>query len=1231
MRAFLLARPTLSRLKLVVVCSLAALLVGVQVTGAEPPAYRFPTGPATPPLETATPPDSLSAAEFADPPMWARPQAYLLTSPDTTLERTKTFLQQFKDAGLGGITYEAGGVADSVDIAGPNVPGPGWPYKYLSEEWFVFWGQVLDELERLGMTAYQLDVPFTMSGSAQGQVAQPDRCGDGPEPDCGDPSLGWTTLQEIVPQTLWQPNTRPYWLDPLNPDAVDRTIRLNYGKHYDHLSEHFGKTLQAMWSDEVSFQPTGTPDSFRGGAGGGIAQAIPWTGDFAQHFKEQKGYELTPQVLDRIFHPNPSVPDARKWSYDYWDVVSRRFADTYYGGISRWSAEHGLGFIGQLLSEEVTTGMMAAEGSYFRSSAQATIDSLDLITNNLDLAGGPNCDGDGCYGISQKMRSSSAHLFGRKRVHMEAFDIDNAEIKERPQMLRARIDHGISRGVNHFAWHSYNDDGSGWGPRNVLFPRQKYWNDYTARLQYMFTPGVTLPDIAVGYAPENFWVGDSQNPNAYGLVAGALRSAHYEHDFFPIELMADPATSVEGGVIRYGTQSYRAIVVPDWSAVHIDVAKRLREFVALGGTVVSVGRIPKWEVQGNDADLAPVMTDIFGFNTATPPATLRVNSYGEGKGIWAPGNFNGLITNVTPQQLAALDPMVAALQTAEPPRVDIAGDPKLPSGISAVQVLPYERAGSDVYFVSNFPRWENKEPGHLGYSVDFPGQPASITVDVPATGVPELWNAETGEITRIWEYKVVGNRLHIPVELAAFASAVIRLAPGDPSESPHITDTNLDDAVIKGGQVRGFAPAGLSGPAYAVVRVGSEDFRVEIESQPGISQPLDPVYTVTYTDGGRDMRRAGSWNETQLGPPFAGPRFPFFRGTGTYAANVSLPDPPPGGRVVLDLGRAGDVAEVTVNDQLSGFRAWPPYEYDITNAVGNGADRLEVAVTVSEAAALGGDPRYPAGLLGPVAAIAQPLLVMDYIKSDLSADINAPSTVVAGESMTLQSSVQNIGKLASEDVKLTYPLPAGISFDAATVLDGTGTCIEAAEMVDCNVGRVGPGEKVDVRLSLDVLPSVSNGSDIRTSLLASSPTPDDDSSNNTASDSTDVDTLADVSMKLTSAENTYKPSGVITYRMEVSNSGPSNSRSVVAVLDLPGSSTGSYSSGSAGCSSSATASATQVTCQIGTLGAGAKRTLEVKYQVKGNKGTIHAASLVTSKTADPNPANNTSNAGVSAR
>src|SRR5688572_26540700 len=154
-------------------------------------ALAVPASGGQPTLVTVAPPSTLSAEEFADPPAWARPQAYWLTSRNQTLEGSIEQLAEFKRLGLGGVSFEPGGPMDGTDVAGPHVPGPGWPYTYLSDGWFGFLDGVLDAADELDLSMYLLDVPFTMSGSAQGQVAEPARG--------GDPSLGWTTLAEVVP------------------------------------------------------------------------------------------------------------------------------------------------------------------------------------------------------------------------------------------------------------------------------------------------------------------------------------------------------------------------------------------------------------------------------------------------------------------------------------------------------------------------------------------------------------------------------------------------------------------------------------------------------------------------------------------------------------------------------------------------------------------------------------------------------------------------------------------------------------------------------------------------------------------------------------------------------------------------------------------------------------------------------------------------------------------------
>lgn len=866
--------------------------------------------------------------------MWARPQAYWLFDRDTTLEGAKEQLRSFARNGLGGVTIEPGGVYDGVDIAGPHVPSVGWPYPYLSEEWFGFLDGILGEADKLGMTAYLLDVPLTMSGSAKGQVAEPWRG--------GDPSLGWTSLREVVPGVTYQQVTVPWWVDPLNPVAVDRAIELNYGAHAKHVGRHFGQALQAMWSDEVSLRPTASVGTFGFGP---RTKEIPWTSAFPEYFKARAGYDLTPDKLRHVFTPDVADPESRRVSYDYWDAVSARFAETYYGRISQWAAGRGLGFIGQLLGEERVDSHFFVEGTYFRPAAQPTIASTDLIDHaSTDLAGMPFCNNDGCFGSTQKFVSSAAHLFDRDRVHLEAYDLANPELKQRPRMLRALIDHSITRGVNLIAYHSYDYGGGGFGHDDVLYDKQRLWTDYTARLQYLFAGGTPVPDVAIGYAPEAWWVGDSVDPDAYALVSAAIGSANYQYDHLPLELLTE--ADVNGGLIRYGKQSYRTLVVPDWSTASLGVMRQIAGFVNGGGTIVAVGRAPRFEVHGKDPELANLVQSVFGFDASDAPASLLSHRYGNGTALWAPGDFTDNIQDLPPERARALDPMIEALRKASQPRVRVQGSPVLPTGLNAVETLAYRRAGADTYLVHNFPRWTDKEPGHAGFDYDFPGQPARIVLDVPATGVPHRWDAERGTVSQIAHYDVRGSRMRIPLELDAFASTVIRLHPGDPLQAPHVTRTSLRDVGVRNGRVEGYRPTK--------------------------TQRLDPTYTVSFSDGTTQTRRAGPWTEPDEESGADGRMW--FVGSGTYRTKIDLPSAPRGGRVMLDLGGAGDVADVRLNGTPVGTRAWPGYRFDVTKALRSGPETLEITVTTSQAASFPNDPRYPAGLLGPVTVTSERLV-----------------------------------------------------------------------------------------------------------------------------------------------------------------------------------------------------------------------------------------------------------------
>jgi hypothetical protein len=150
-------------------------------------------------------------------------------------------------------------------------------------------------------------------------------------------------------------------------------------------------------------------------------------------------------------------------------------------------------------------------------------------------------------------------------------------------------------------------------------------------------------------------------------------------------------------------------------------------------------------------------------------------------------------------------------------------------------------------------------------------------------------------------------------------------------------------------------------------------FVVFDRTAPGLSRrvPVPRFDTLAEIDGPWDV----SFPEKLGAPPTA--RFAqlaswttsaddgvkFFSGTATYTKTFSVaPDAvPDGARLVLDLGRVGDIAEVAVNGRALGVLWCAPFRTDITAAVRPGENRLEIKVTNEWTNRIAGDRAVPAG------------------------------------------------------------------------------------------------------------------------------------------------------------------------------------------------------------------------------------------------------------------------------
>ncbi len=107
---------------------------------------------------------------------------------------------------------------------------------------------------------------------------------------------------------------------------------------------------------------------------------------------------------------------------------------------------------------------------------------------------------------------------------------------------------------------------------------------------------------------------------------------------------------------------------------------------------------------------------------------------------------------------------------------------------------------------------------------------------------------------------------------------------------------------------------------------------------------LDGEWTLRFPEGtgtpSSIQTGIGSWTER------AEPEIRYYSGTATYERTIDAsPDWfTSGERVVVDLGRVGDVAEVRVNGATAGTTWAPPYRVDVTSLLRRGRNVLEVVV-----------------------------------------------------------------------------------------------------------------------------------------------------------------------------------------------------------------------------------------------------------------------------------------------
>ena len=253
--------------------------------------------------------------------------------------------------------------------------------------------------------------------------------------------------------------------------------------------------------------------------------------------------------------------------------------------------------------------------------------------------------------------------------------------------------------------------------------------------------------------------------------------------------------------------------------------------------------------------------------------------------------------------------------------------------------------------------------------------------------------------------------------------------------------------------------------------------------------------------------------------------------------------------------------------------------------------------------------------------VPKPIEAKGTIKVTGSANLSivktaSPKPVVAGGELTYSLKVNNAGPSQAKGVKVSDTLPAAVAY-----LSSSPGCTYAPgpRTVTCEAPSLAVGGETTYESKVTVSHEATGT--IENTAAVTAETPDPEPLNNKSTDKTSVVGEADLEIAKTATPATAIAGEPITYKLAVTNKGPSDAANVKVTDVLPEGL--KYESSSAGC---AYVEGTRtLTCEVANLAASGKTTFEVTALVDSEKtGTLENTASVKSTTPDPHEENNKS-------
>lgn len=367
-------------------------------------------------------------------------------------------------------------------------------------------------------------------------------------------------------------NRQPYG-DLLDPDVVEAFLRISYDPYATRFKRHFGAAVPGIFTDE--------PHVCRHGH-------VPWTEKLPDTFTQLHGYDL----LDRLPDLHHDTPTAKKTRHDFWHTVGHLFRESFARKLYERCERLGLALTGHYLLELPLANQARCSGALMPLYTFEHMPGIDhLCRRNSDT-------------VHMTQVASVAAQTGRRRVMSEMFGCSghSMSFEDQKWLLNLHFANGVNFVNPHLTLYSMRGDNKRDYPP-TFSEHQPYWkdmraiNDTIARCAVALSTGRPAADILVLHPVASVWC----HLHARGHDAGADKidreltaltthlSAIQRDYHFGDETIIEEIGRVSGKTFSVGEMNYRAVIVPPsltWRTETVDMLRRFR------GPILFVGELP---------------------------------------------------------------------------------------------------------------------------------------------------------------------------------------------------------------------------------------------------------------------------------------------------------------------------------------------------------------------------------------------------------------------------------------------------------------------------------------------------------------------------------------------------------------------------------------------------------------------------------------------------------------